>query len=267
MTTSPKALSPAATHSPTGRRDRAVVLWSLLGLTALAWFYLIRLSGDMGSAAGVWMTPYGAAWNPADFALAFGQWTVMMLAMMLPTIAPLLWTYVAMLRARPEPSRVYPLAALLTAGYLAVWVAFSLAGALAQWGLQAAALRLPAPSHTGVLLGGAFLIATGLFQWTPFKHACLAHCRTPQGFFMTHWQEGGGGAWRMGLHQGVLCTGCCWLLMGLMLLAGAMNLWWMGALTALVLVEKVAPSGEWLGRAAGVLLAAWGLWLVASGLL
>ncbi len=267
MTTPETTLRPATALAPTMRRDRAVVLWSLLGLAALAWLYLVRLSSGMGQAAGQLTMPNRLAWSAADFTLALGQWAVMMLAMMLPSIAPLAWTYVALRRAQPEPGRVYILAGLLTAGYLAVWLAFSLLATTIQWGLRAVALALPASSTTGVVLGGVFLVATGLFQWSPLKHACLARCRSPQGFFTAYWQEGGWGAWRMGLRQGVLCAGCCWLLMGLMLLAGAMNLWWMGALAALILAEKIAPSGEWVGRAAGVLLAAWGVWLVAGGLL
>jgi predicted metal-binding membrane protein len=114
------------------------------------------------------------------------------------------------------------------------------------------------------LLGGAILIAAGVFQWTPLKHACLAHCRSPLSFLLTDWREGPRGAFAMGLKHGAYCTGCCWFLMGLLFVAGVMNLWWIAGIALFVLVEKIAPRGGILGKAAGLLLVAWGVWVLAG---
>ena len=111
--------------------------------------------------------------------------------------------------------------------------------------------------------GGILLIAAGLFQWTPLKHACLNHCRSPIGFFVQNWRDGILGATVMGLHHGAYCLGCCWLLMVLLFVLGVMNLAWVAALTIVVLAEKILPRGELVSRGLGVLLVLWGAWLVA----
>jgi predicted metal-binding membrane protein len=117
---------------------------------------------------------------------------------------------------------------------------------------------------TSPMLGGALLITAGIFQWTPLKNACLTHCRSPLGFLMTDWREGRWGAFQMGLKHGVYCAGCCWMLMALLFVAGVMNVWWIAILTVFVLVEKIVPKGLWAGKFVGVLLAAWGIWLLAG---
>jgi predicted metal-binding membrane protein len=119
---------------------------------------------------------------------------------------------------------------------------------------------------TSPLLGGAILIAAGVFQWTPLKHACLRHCRSPMGFLMTEWRDGAGGAFVMGLRHGTYCVGCCWLLMAVLFVTGVMNILWVALIAGFVLIEKLAPSGEWLARIAGVLLAVYGVWMISQRL-
>jgi predicted metal-binding membrane protein len=148
-------------------------------------------------------------------------------------------------------------------GYLLVWTAFSALAALAQWALHATALLSPKMVSTSPLLGGLLLIAAGVFQWTPLKRACLSHCRSPLSFLMTDWREGKFGALLMGLKHGVFCTGCCWVLMALLFVAGVMNMWWVAVITILVLIEKVVPRGLQIGRVAGVGLALWGVLMIA----
>ena len=104
------------------------------------------------------------------------------------------------------------------------------------------------------------------YQWTPLKHACLSKCRFPLGFVLNEWREGRRGAFLMGLKHGGYCTGCCWSLMALLFVAGVMNLLWVAAIAGFVLIEKVAPGGDRLGRVAGVALAGWGAWMVAGAL-
>jgi len=123
--------------------------------------------------------------------------------------------------------------------------------------------------YRGVLRQGAggLLVVAGVFQWTPLKRACLAACRSPLAFLMTGWREGGSGAFAMGLRHGIYCLGCCWALMALLFVAGVMNLLWVAAIAVAILVEKVVPRGDLVGRLAGVVLVAAGVLLVARGVL
>lgn len=151
-------------------------------------------------------------------------------------------------------------------GYVIVWTGFSAVATLAQWGLHSLALLSPMMVSTSPILGGVLLIGAGIFQFTPLKHACLAHCRTPLGFLMTEWREGTQGALFMGLRHGSFCVGCCWLLMALLFVAGVMNLLWVAAIAAYVLIEKVVPEGQWVSRAIGSLVIVWGTWMIAGTL-
>jgi len=146
-------------------------------------------------------------------------------------------------------------------GYLLAWTIFSAMATALQWGLHAKALLSTKMVSTSPILGGSILIAAGIFQLTPLKHACLAHCRTPLTFIMAEWREGIGGALWMGLRHGIFCLGCCWVLMLLLFVTGVMNLLWVAILTAFVMVEKIAPAPRWISRAAGVVLIAWGVWV------
>ena len=116
---------------------------------------------------------------------------------------------------------------------------------------------------TSPWLGGALLIAAGAYQMTPLKQACLQHCRSPVHFLSGHWRKGAGGAFRMGLGHGLYCLGCCWVLMALLFVGGVMNLLWIAALAAFVLLEKVIPRGVLVGRIAGGAMILGGLWLIA----
>jgi predicted metal-binding membrane protein len=116
------------------------------------------------------------------------------------------------------------------------------------------------------VLGGVLLIVAGLYQWLPIKAACLHHCRSPIHFLGGEWREGTIGSVVMGVRHGVYCLGCCWALMALLFVAGVMNLLWIAALAALVLIERAAQRGLWIGRLAGALLAAWGVLLLTTAI-
>ena len=249
------------------RRDRAVVLVAILIIAAIAWaytVYLARTGMGVGDSMGMAMADM-RSWSAADFGLMFVMWTVMMVAMMSPSAAPMLLMFAAVNRKRREREAPYVPTAVFLAGYVIVWAAFSAAATLGNWGLHQASLlsSMMGASTTGYL-GGALLLAAGAFQWSSLKYACLKQCRTPMGFLMTSWREGHGGALRMGLEHGAFCLGCCWALMLLLFVLGIMNLVWIAALAAFVLAEKVAPRGEWVSRATGVLLFGWGVWAIAT---
>jgi predicted metal-binding membrane protein len=116
-------------------------------------------------------------------------------------------------------------------------------------------------TSTSGLLGSGLLLAAGLWQLTPLKTVCLRRCRSPIGFVSMHWRSGIRGAFGMGVKHGMYCLGCCWFLMALLFYGGVMNLIWISGLALFVLVEKLMPGGDFIGRVTGVLLVAWGVWL------
>ena len=239
-------------------------------VASLAWVYLGYLAWDMqrGMSAGSMGMAASPArpWGVVDFSLMYFMWAVMMVAMMVPSASPMVLTFAAMNRRLSQQTQPFVPTGVFLSGYLVLWFGFAALAALAQWGLHQGALLSSMMGHATPLVGGALLVLAGLFQWTPFKNACLKHCRTPLGFVMTEWREGYRGALVMGLHHGSLCLGCCWFLMGLMFVAGVMNILWMATVAAYILVEKVLPGGQWIGRIAGLGLVGWGLWSLVGAL-
>jgi len=195
--------------------------------------------------------------GPADVFFTFAMWAVMMVGMMTASAAPVMLLFAGMQAKRNDPHAPVIVLAF-GAGYLLVWTLFSAGAALAQWGLHALAMLSPSMTTSSTRLGGAILIAAGAYQLTPFKGACLAHCRSPLGFLMSHWRDGTAGALRMGIAHGTYCLGCCWALMCVLFVVGVMNLVWVAAMTIFVLVEKVGPAGRLVARAAGVAMIAAG---------
>jgi predicted metal-binding membrane protein len=245
------------------RRDQLLILGGLAILTLLAWGSMAEMAGRMADAPAA---AHHHAWSVSDFFVAFGMWSVMMMGMMLPSASPMVLTFAGISRRR-TPDRSFLRTSLFVGGYLLVWVGYSAGGALLQGGFHAAALLSPMGASTHPYLAGGLLMMAGFYQWTPLKDACLTGCRTPMGFLMAEWQPGRRGAFEMGLRHGWNCAGCCWATMALMFVLGVMNLLWMAALTALCLIEKVAPAGDWIGRIAGVGFIGWGTWLIARALL
>ena len=252
------------------KRDRLIVVAGLGLLSASAWGYMIHeahamtLTGACRCAGMKMSGPDMGAWSAATLVPLFLMWAEMMVAMMLPSAAPIILTFAMVNRKRREQQRPFAPAAIFASGYLLAWTAFSVLAAVMQWSLHGAALLSPMMVSTSRFLGGGLLVAAGVFQWTPIKNACLAHCRSPLSFLMTDWREGRAGALWMGLKHGAYCTGCSWFLMALLFVAGVMNLWWIAAISVLVLLEKIAPKGPWVGRLAGVVLMMWGVWMLLT---
>jgi len=188
----------------------------------------------------------------------------MMVGMMTASAAPVMLLFAAIHRGRGGAQRPPRVVFAFGAGYLLVWTTFSAGAALAQWGLHQAAMLSSAMTTSSAQLSGAILMAAGVYQLTPFKGACLTHCRSPLGFLMSHWRDGLTGALRMGVDHGTYCLGCCWALMCVLFVVGVMNLVWVAAIAIFVLVEKIGPAGLFVARGAGVAMVVAGA-LVWSG--
>ena len=246
------------------KRDRMILVIGLLAISALAWGYLAYDARRM--ACHALMGPSGAiglSGQAFQLGWLFLMWVVMMIAMMVPSVAPMLLLVAVVNRQRRQQRRPFVPTGIFLLGYLVIWSGFSLLASLLQQGLHAAAVLSSAMVLSSPFLGGGLLLAAGLFQWTPLKRACLIHCRTPLSFLMTEWREGMGGAFLMGIRHGAYCLGCCWILMGLLFVAGVMNLLWVAAISGLVLVEKLAPAGQRVSWAVGLGLVSWGAWIAA----
>jgi predicted metal-binding membrane protein len=164
-----------------------------------------------------------------------------------------------------KQGRVFVSVWMFLAGYVASWTGFSFVATLAQWGLHNLELISPMMVGTSPVLGSLVLTSAGIYQWTPFKYACLKHCRAPLQFLLSCWHDGNVGAFPMGMRHGAYCLGCCWLLMAVLFAVGVMNLAWITALSVFVLLEKVIPRGLLVARTAGVVLMGCGGWLAVSG--
>jgi predicted metal-binding membrane protein len=249
------------------RRDRVIVALSLAAVVGLAWLYLWRTAERMpGEMGGDMAMPMGGL-DAATLGLTFVMWVVMMAGMMLPSAAPTVVLYAALVRKNAERGLVLPAAWIFAGGYLLAWAGFGLAAALLQAALERAGLldsMTMAP--TSRWLSAGLLVAAGAYQLTPLKDLCLGKCRDPVRFLMTHWQKGAAGALRMGARHGAYCVGCCWLLMLLLFTLGVMNLAWVALIAAFVLAEKLLPAGRFTSRFAGVALIVAGLAILAGPL-
>jgi predicted metal-binding membrane protein len=256
------------------RRDRAIVAAALTAVTLLAWAYtlwrasLMAMAGPSGMTLGAMLAPGFQPWSAGHFILMFVMWSVMMVGMMTPSAAPMILLYGRVGRQAALQGRPLAATGFFAGGYLLAWTGFSLLATLGQWLLEWAALLTPMMAAANGLIGGIVLIAAGLFQWTPVKDSCLRNCQSPLGFVQRHggFRRDPAGALAIGFRHGVYCVGCCWALMALLFVGGVMNIVWIAALTAFVLLEKLAPVGNRVSRVAGLGLVAWGGWLVATSL-
>ncbi len=241
------------------RIQRCVFAGGLLVLVVASWSYLVYQDWAMRHMDLVDMAMPGTGpWSFADFVLVFVMWAVMMIAMMLPSVLPTLRAYRAVVSTRDHERRPDTLTAVFAAGYVFTWTIFSAMATLTQSVLHTFTLVSPAMRAASPSIAGALLIAAGVYQWTPSKRACLAHCAWPLQFLLRHWRAGAPGAWRMGIIHGAYCVGCCWMLMALLFVYGMMNLAWIIAIAMYVLSEKLLPAQRWLPRLAGALLILWG---------
>ena len=259
------------------RRDRTIVLSAIVVITALAWVYVLWLAAtmDMGSsmgkgmgAMGTMLEPAFRPWSLADFVFMFVMWAMMMVGMMMPSVTPMVLLYASIGRKMTENRNPLAATGWFVGGYLLAWTAFSLAATVAQWQLSRLALLTPMMSSANDLFGGLVLVAAGLYQWSPLKHACLTYCQSPLGFLISRggFSASAWGSLKLGAEHGTFCVGCCWVLMALLFVGGVMNLLWIAGLTIFVLLEKIVPAGRLVPRLAGAVVAAAGLFFLYQSL-
>jgi len=251
--------TPAA--RPAAGRERVIIAATLAAATLLGWIALQRAGPGMRAMPGM----DGSPWAAREAAGALAMWMLMIPAMMLPVVTPVVQAHATASRHHGGEDALARSGAFV-AGYLAVWVPYGVLAAAAQWALHAAALLAPTRWRPAALLTAVLLLVAGGFQLAPLKHACLERCRTPLGFLLTEWRPRWRGALVMGARHGGTCVLCCWAIMALMLVTGAMNLVWMAALTLLALAEQLAPFGHRLARAVGIVMLGWGAWMLVGAL-
>ena len=253
------------------RRDRNIVAGSLVLVALACWAFLLTGAG-MGMS-GLEMTRHSlmkmdgmmsASWDAPYISLMFFMWWIMMIAMMLPSASPVILLANALNRRAEPGKQPFGSTGSFVLGYLLAWALFSAFAVGLQWLLADASLisgMLKSRSH---LLSAALLIVAGGWQFSPWKYACLRHCRGPVEYLTANKRKGNAGALLMGMTHGAYCLGCCWFLMILLFVGGVMNLIWIAGLAIYVWVEKVLPSGELVSRIMGGLLIAWGIGILMS---
>jgi predicted metal-binding membrane protein len=243
--------------------DRLAIWGGLGALSALAWIYLWQMpatGASMNSMPGMPGMPMASPWSPTQLWLTFLMWAVMMVAMMMPSAAPMVAMYARIAEGHGSSARLRVW--LFAGGYVAAWTAFSGVATVLQAALDQAAM-LTGAMRVAPLMGGVILALAGAYQLSPLKRRCLRHCQSPIGFLMSHWRDGRTGAVAMGLRHGAFCVGCCWMLMALLFVAGVMNLLWVAMLTGFVLIERATRWGETVATISGYALIAAGLALAA----
>ena len=237
------------------QRERTFILALLLILAAASWAVLIWQSSMMKSMGMGLTMGMGAT-------LFLAIWVVMMIAMMFPTVAPMILVFARVQRDRGSFGRAFGLTCVFVGAYLLIWTLFgelSYLGALAASGL---AQQIPWIMMNAARIGGGILVLAGLYQLTPLKRVCLAKCCTPLDFIHGGWRDGSTGAFRMGLEHGIYCLGSNWLLFVLLFPLGIMNIAAMAGLTVVIFAEKMSPQWERIAQGVGLALILYGILVI-----
>jgi len=238
------------------------VLAALACIVAVSWIYLLSGAGmptmDMGGGKVMQMPP--PSWSVGYAAVTFAMWSIMMVAMMIPSAAPVIVRVAS-------GAQGFSTAALFTVGYLVVWTIFSAVATTAQWAFDSAHLLSDSMAIRSGVAAGIIVVAAGLYQLTPVKRNCLRRCCSSKNVLADDQNRNASAALRAGLTYGVSCLGCCWALMCLLFVVGVMNIFWIAAITLLVLAEKTLPWGLRIARVTAVGLIGWGSVALAAAVL
>jgi predicted metal-binding membrane protein len=236
------------------KNERWIVLVGLAVVAALGLFVTQRVGNSL------MMFSMTGETDPTYAVLLFVMWWTMMMAMMLPSAAPAILTFVAVSRKFSAHTEMATPVVFFAAGYAAIWTGFSIVAVVLQILLSGKVMFSMMMAVTSSVAGGGLLIAAGIYQLSPLKSACLRKCQAPLMFLARNWRKGSLGAFRMGFEHGIYCIGCCWVLMGLLFYGGVMEMLWIVGLAIYVAAEKLVPVGNTLSRSAGLLLIGWGMW-------
>jgi predicted metal-binding membrane protein len=220
------------------RRSLAVIVAAI----AVAWAAAIAADVLGGSRVLHHDALIQGGWPlPASLTVFVAAWQLMIVAMMLPSSLPLIRLFVAVAARQERSGRS---TAGLLSGYTAVWTVFGAAAFLLDTVVHRSVEHLPWLEARPEVIAGSVLIIAGVFQFTDLKDRCLRECRHPAPFLLSHYARGPRAAFRLGLAHGLFCLGCCWALMLVGFAAGVANLWWMAALTAVMVYEKTGRRGR-----------------------
>jgi predicted metal-binding membrane protein len=252
--------TPRSTYTLFSQRVTLVVVGVLIGLAGVAWWSTVRQANSMSDmVSGLGQVGVRAP-NDMTIPIFMGMWVAMMVAMMFPTVAPIVLAHRLVVKRRGEGET--PTVAFVF-GYILVWSLIGvipLIGFLAFRNLSADA----ADSRWLPSLAGGILIVAGAYQFTRWKATCMKACRSPMSFLMTH-NFGGGSrsAFKAGLSHGAYCLGCCWALMVVLVVVGLMNLVWMAGIALIFLAEKNWRHAIGMTKVVGVSLVALGIAVIA----
>lgn len=249
--------TPRSAYSVLERRATAATVVVLAGLSGLSWWYTVGQARDMRAMVQGFAHVGTAMPFDMSVVLFMTMWIVMMVAMMFPTIAPIVLLHRMVLRRRGAGMTG---TAFFASGYVVVWAAVG----LVPLGALVAFRHVSAGSSWVERVAGAVLVVAGVYQFTPWKDTCLRACRTPLNFLMTHdFGAGNAGALRVGVSHGLYCLGCCWALMAVLFVVGLMNLAWMAAVAVVFLAEKNLRHGVGLTRIVGTAVTCFGVAVLA----
>jgi predicted metal-binding membrane protein len=243
----------------------SALLFAASSGATIVWCASMSAMGDMPMPGGwtmamAWMLMPGQTW-PAAAASFLGMWVVMMVAMMLPSLVPMLWRYRQAV-GRTGETRLGRLTALVGVGYFFVWTVFGMAAFPLGVALAAAEMQLPALARAVPIAVGVIVLIAGGLQFTAWKAHHLAYCRDAPACGRTLPADAGT-AWRHGLRLGLHCTYCSAGWTAILLVIGVMDLRAMAVVTAAITVERFAPAGERVARAIGAVAVGAGLFLIA----
>jgi predicted metal-binding membrane protein len=238
--------------------QKAIIFFLLSASSWVAWSYMVYMHQTMSMETmnNSWMPPQAhQAWSSSDFTKTFAMWVVMMIAMMMPSVIPMVLGFIRIRRWRNFNHHPYLGAMVFVLGYFLIWLVFCMVATALQWQLHTFALLSPMMESRNTTLSAGVLIIAGLYQLTLCKAFCLDHCRAI--LYLKH--DCHNKSIIMGLHHGLYCVGSCWALMLMMFAVGVMNLLWMGLITLLVALEKTLPIKPiWLRCISGFFLLFWG---------
>ena len=249
-------------------RPKWLAGFCIIAITGLGWLWLALLISGMGGPSGALgpgmgaldllprlfaaacqptfglsvLAMPGADWGLMGFVVVGLMWAAMVLAMMLPSAGPMIFTYAEIADTAAGKGEPIVTPFVLAAGYTVVWLGFAALATLVQYAFTKATLLDDGMASASGLFSGAIFVAAGVYQFSALKHACLRQCQSPFPFFFANWETSTRGVFRLGIKQGMFCLGCCWAMMAVMFAVGIMNVIWMAVLGIVMTVEKMLTA-------------------------